>query len=328
VYSPFKRSWYKAYREQSDRVKPIGKPKKQKSMVGLSDSVPSEVEGFAFESTDANHWDAGEQVAKKMLKSFLRDHGDAYKEERDLPAIEGTSKLSPYLVSGVISLRMCVHAAVEANNGELEKGSNGIVHWISELIWREFYKHILIGFPRVSMHRPFQLETERIEWKENDEHFQAWCEGRTGYPIVDAAMRQLVQTGWMHNRLRMIVAMFLTKNLFLDWRLGERFFMRHLIDGDLSANNGGWQWSASTGTDAAPYFRIFNPYSQSKKCDPDGEFIRRYVPELAGVEGSAVHEPQTIPGLLRSSIEYPDPIVYHSTTRNEAIEAFKAIRDS
>lgn len=328
VYSPFKRSWYKAYQEQSDRVKPIGKPKKQKSMVGSSDAVPSEVEGFAFKSTDANHWEAGEQVAKKMLNSFLRDHGDSYKEERDLPAIEGTSKLSPYLVSGVISLRTCVHAAVEANSGELEKGSKGIVHWISELIWREFYKHILIGFPRVSMHRPFQLETERIEWKENDEHFQAWCEGRTGYPIVDAAMRQLVQTGWMHNRLRMIVAMFLTKNLFLDWRLGERFFMRHLIDGDLSANNGGWQWSASTGTDAAPYFRIFNPYSQSKKCDPDGEFIRRYVPELAGVEGSAVHEPQTIPGLLRGSIEYPDPIVDHSTTRNEAIDAFKAIRDS
>ena len=176
------------------------------------------------------------------------------------------------------------------------------------------------------MHRAFQPATERIEWNDNDEHFKAWCEGRTGYPIVDAAMRQLAQTGWMHNRLRMIVAMFLSKNLFLDWRRGERFFMQHLIDGDLSANNGGWQWAASTGTDAAPYFRIFNPYSQSKKCDPDGAFIRRVVPELNDVDAPVFHDPSSIPALLRDQVDYPEPIVDHASTRTRAIEAFKALK--
>lgn len=327
VYSPFKRSWIKSLREDTDRAQPLAKPKKQSKMLSKSDRVPSEVRGFSFEQTEHNNWEAGEAAAKKMLSAFLKHHADEYKSQRDLPALEATSKLSPYLVSGVISLRTCVHEAMEANNNQLAKGSPGLVHWISELIWREFYKHILVGFPRVSMHRPFQLETEQIEWKDNDEHFNAWCEGRTGYPIVDAAMRQLTQTGWMHNRLRMIVAMFFTKNLFLDWRRGERFFMRHLVDGDLAANNGGWQWSASTGTDAAPYFRIFNPISQSKKCDPDGEFIRRFVPELEDIEDDAIHEPNKLPSLLRSKLDYPEPIVDHSATRAEAIDAFKAIRD-
>jgi deoxyribodipyrimidine photo-lyase len=176
------------------------------------------------------------------------------------------------------------------------------------------------------MHRAFQRATERLEWNDDDDHFRAWCEGRTGYPIVDAAMRQLMHTGWMHNRLRMIVAMFLSKNLFLDWRRGERFFMQHLVDGDLSANNGGWQWAASTGTDAAPYFRIFNPCAQSKKCDPDGVFIRRFVPELAQVEVAAIHDPSRIPAPLRGTIDYPEPIVDHAATRRRAIEAFKALK--
>lgn len=328
VYSPFKRSWLKALQEDPERAQPLPKPSKQSKMLSKRDSVPSEVRGLRFKQGADNNWKAGESAAQKMLTAFLKEHADEYKAQRDLPAIEGTSKLSPYLVSGIISLRTCVHEAMNANKGQLAKGSPGIAHWISELIWREFYKHILVGFPRVSMHRPFQLETERINWKENDEHFNAWCEGRTGYPIVDAAMRQLTQTGWMHNRLRMIVAMFFTKNLFLDWRRGERFFMRHLVDGDLAANNGGWQWSASTGTDAAPYFRIFNPISQSKKCDPDGEFIRRFVPELKDIEDDAIHEPSKLPALLRSEVDYPDPIVDHSSTRAEAIDAFKAIRDS
>lgn len=326
IFSPFKRAWYRAFESDRELGKPLGTTDKQAAMIGRPDAIPQSVDGFACVHGSADQWPAGEKCARGRLAVFARQRLDAYKEDRDLPAVDGTSALSPYLVSGVLSLRQCLAAALEANHGRLDTGSTGAVQWISELIWREFYKHILVGFPRVCRHRAFQPVTERIGWNDNDDHFRAWCEGRTGYPIVDAAMRQLVQTGWMHNRLRMIVAMFLSKNLFLDWRRGEKFFMQHLIDGDLSANNGGWQWSASTGTDAAPYFRVFNPYSQSKKCDPDGVFIRRFVPELAGVEGPAIHDPSSIPMLLRASLDYPEPIVDCTATRARAIEAFKALR--
>jgi len=326
VFTPFKRSWCSTCEQQPDRTVPLPKPKKQQSMLSKPDPVPGTREDFAFVRTEQNHWPHGEQHAKKRLAGFLNQHAEIYNDKRDLPGDDETSRLSPYLTAGVISLRTCVHQARQANAGSLDKGSPGIVQWISELVWREFYKHILVGYPRVSMHRPFQLETERIRWNNNDDHFRAWCTGKTGYSIVDAAMRQLAETGWMHNRLRMITAMFLTKNLFLDWRLGEQFFMRHLIDGDLAANNGGWQWSASTGTDAAPYFRVFNPTSQSRKCDPQGEFIRRYIPELSHIEDGSIHEPHSRPPLHRSEIDYPSPIVDHATTRAKAIEAFKRIR--
>ena len=195
--------------------------------------------------------------------------------------------------------------------------------WISELCWRDFYKHILLGFPHVCRHQAFKRETDKLPWSHNEANFQAWCEGRTGFPIVDAAMRQLNETGWMHNRLRMITAMFLTKDLFIDWRLGERYFMQHLIDGDLSANNGGWQWSASTGNDAAPYFRIFNPFLQSKKCDPDGEFIRRFVPELAHLDAKRIHEPHAKGVDVR--LKYPKPIVDHAFARLDTLAYFKAL---
>jgi deoxyribodipyrimidine photo-lyase len=165
-----------------------------------------------------------------------------------------------------------------------------------------------------------------VKWREDEESFRAWCDGLTGVPIVDAAMRQLRETGWMHNRLRMITAMFLTKDLLIDWRLGERHFMRHLIDGDLANNNGGWQWSASTGTDAAPYFRIFNPYLQSRRFDPGSAFIRRYVPELADLDDKAIHEPHKLSASKRAGIEYPLPIVDHAAARDRAIAAFKALR--
>ncbi len=233
--------------------------------------------------------------------------------------------LSPYLTAGVLSVRQCAAAAIEANDGQLDGGHEGIVQWIDELVWREFYKHILVGFPRVSMHRAFKLETERLVWTDNDSQFEAWCHGQTGVPIVDAAMRQLTTTGWMHNRLRMITAMYLSKNLFIDWRRGERFFMQHLIDGDLAANNGGWQWAASTGTDAAPYFRIFNPVSQSKRFDPEGAFIRQFVPELADLDDSEIHDPSCLPSLVRSRLDYPEPLVDLSVSRKKAIDAFKAL---
>jgi len=176
------------------------------------------------------------------------------------------------------------------------------------------------------MGRAFKPATDRITWNDDDAALNAWREGRTGVPIVDAAMRQLRATGWMHNRLRMVAAMYLTKDLFIDWRRGESHFMRHLIDGDLASNNGGWQWSASTGTDAAPYFRIFNPYSQSKKCDPEGAFIRRWVPELKGLDAKDIHEPSAIPALLRSKLDYPGkPIADHAQARDRVMQAFQAI---
>lgn len=326
VFSPFKRNWYRTFEADPDRGTPLGTPRKLPEMIGAPDEIPDRVRGFATDAGRPDLWEAGERVARRRLGAFVQHRIDGYKVDRDLPAINGTSTLSPYLVSGVISLRQCVHEALDANEGRLDSGSPGAVVWISELIWREFYKHILVGFPRVSMHRAFQPDTERVTWRDDDQQFEAWCEGRTGYPIVDAAMRQLLQTGWMHNRLRMVVAMFLSKNLFLDWRRGERFFMQHLVDGDLAANNGGWQWAASTGTDAAPYFRVFNPISQSRRCDPGGAFIRRFLPELADIEGASVHEPSSMPALLRSGLDYPDPIVDHKTTRASAIEAFKSLR--
>ncbi|ERI52767.1 hypothetical protein N878_17765, partial [Pseudomonas sp. EGD-AK9] len=212
--------------------------------------------------------------------------------------------------------------ALRANRGEFDSGNPGAVTWINELLWREFYKHILVGYPRVSMHRAFRQETEALPWRDAPDELAAWQQGRTGLPIVDAAMRQLRATGWMHNRLRMIVAMFLTKNLLIDWREGERFFMRQLIDGDLAANNGGWQWSASTGTDAAPYFRIFNPISQSQKFDPDGHFIRHWVPELAGLNKRDIHDPAALGGLLAPA-GYPRPIVDLARSRERALAAFK-----
>ncbi|HBU41695.1 MAG TPA: deoxyribodipyrimidine photo-lyase, partial [Microbacterium sp.] len=324
--SPFKRSWYKAYESDPESVQPIGKPRKLTEMVGKPDRVPESIEGYEDVPGHIDQWTPGEHAAQRRLKSFLENRIDTYKQDRDFPASDATSVLSPYLACGSISLRRCAHEAVEWNNGKLDKGSPGAVHWISELIWREFYKYILVGFPRVSMHRAFNTSTERLGWNENDEHLSAWKEGRTGVPIVDAAMRQLVQTGWMHNRLRMIAAMFLTKNLFIDWRIGERFFMQHLIDGDLAANNGGWQWSASTGTDAAPYFRIMNPYSQSKKFDPEGEFIRAYVPELSELDAKDIHDPSQLPPMARDKLDYPAPIVDLKASRVRAIEAFKALK--
>lgn len=326
VFTPFKKSWCGALDGDRDRIEPLPAPRKQAEMVSTTDDIPASIRGFSITDPREDLWPVGEMNAMKRLDTFIERRLCAYKDARDTPSINGTSTISPYLVSGVVSLRMCVHAAMQANNGKIDTGNAGATTWISELVWREFYKHILFHFPRVCKHRAFKIETERVQWNASDEYFAAWCEGRTGFPIVDAAMRQLVQTGWMHNRLRMIVAMFLSKNLFLDWRLGERFFMHHLIDGDLAPNNGGWQWSASTGTDAAPYFRIFNTVTQSKKFDPDGSFIRKFVPELDDVDDDAIHDPSALPELARANLDYPQPLVDLKQTRERAIEAFRALK--
>ncbi len=324
VFTPFKNAWIKRVKETGLDT-PLRRPKARPAFAGKSDDVPESISGFDAGDDHADRWPAGEREAMKRLRAFVRHSIDDYAKTRDLPAAAGTSALSPYLAVGAVSARQCLDAAADSNNGKLDGGRQGPSTWISELIWREFYRHILVGYPRVCMHRPFRLETEKLKWRDADDDFEAWCEGRTGFPIVDAGMRQLAATGWMHNRLRMIVAMFLTKDLFIDWRRGEQHFMRHLIDGDLASNNGGWQWSASTGTDAAPYFRIFNPASQSRKCDPDGAFIRQWVPELADLDDKAIHEPHAKPGLFDGELEYPEPIVDHAKARDRAIAAFKKL---
>ncbi|MEM8835998.1 MAG: deoxyribodipyrimidine photo-lyase [Planctomycetota bacterium] len=327
VFTPFKKSWYRRWKEDGglDAYAPSDKPGPRPGLDVEPSEVPASVDGFEPQ-IDASCWPAGEAHAKRRLESFVESRIESYDEDRDTPSIDGTSSLSPYLASGVVSLRQCIAAAIGANQNKVDAGKTGVVGWVNELIWREFYKHVLIGFPRVSRGRAFKPETERIEWKNDSSALEAWKEGRTGYPIVDAAMRQLRETGWMHNRMRMVTAMFLTKDLFLDWRLGERHFMNLLVDGDLSANNGGWQWSASTGTDAQPYFRVFNPWTQGKKFDPEGEYIRRYCPELGDVEPKFLHDMTGFPSDRRDEIGYPEPVVEHAEARDHAIEAFKALK--
>ncbi|MDD0975139.1 deoxyribodipyrimidine photo-lyase [Pseudomonas fontis] len=320
VFSQFRKVCYDRLHYSSPPL--VALPAVQQPLQVAADPVPEQIDGFAPPAQSLRDlWPAGEAEAHERLTRFIDERAEDYPEQRDLPAIEGTSQLSPYLAAGVLSPRQCLHAALFSNQGEFASGNPGLVSWINELLWREFYKHILVGYPRVSRHRAFRTETEALPWRDAPEDLAAWQQGRTGIPIIDAAMRQLLATGWMHNRLRMVVAMFLTKNLLIDWREGERFFMRHLIDGDLAANNGGWQWSASTGTDAAPYFRIFNPVSQSARFDGQGRFLRRWLPELKALDDKAIHQPA---GLFAVD-GYPQAIIDLSRSRQRALEAFKQL---
>ncbi|QEG24326.1 deoxyribodipyrimidine photo-lyase [Mariniblastus fucicola] len=321
VFTPYRKVWDT---KALDFAKVLRKPTARNSIDVKADSVPDSIAGFDFSNDRADLWKPGEAEAKKRLKKFV-DRIDDYDEARDVPSQTGTSLLSPYLNAGVISPRQCLAAALKHNDGNIT-GSEGATTWISELTWRDFYTHVMVGFPRVSRHHPFKKKTEGIPWRYAEDDFQAWCEGRTGYPIVDAGMRQLNQTGWMHNRLRMVTAMFLTKNLLIDWRWGEKYFMQKLVDGDLAANNGGWQWSASTGTDSVPYFRIFNPFSQSKRFDVDGTFIKKLCPELEAVPSSALHDQKKLAAALeKHDVDYPAFVVDYKAGRERALEAFKSL---
>ena len=231
--------------------------------------------------------------------------------------------MSPYLRFGVISVRQCFERAGEAAAAEPAL-REGVSKWLDELIWREFYAAVLEEHPHVLRHN-HRREYDALVWNDDPKGFAAWCAGRTGYPIVDAGMRQLLSTGWMHNRVRMIVASFLTKDLLIDWREGARFFFERLVDGDPASNSGGWQWSASTGTDAQPYFRIFNPVAQGRRWDPDGAYVRRWVPELRGVADRHVHAPWEA-GALPS--DYPPPVVDHAVQRGIALERYRLARKS
>ncbi|WKN21068.1 cryptochrome/photolyase family protein [Azotobacter vinelandii] len=296
-----------------------GLPMAQPPLNVVGNAVPAALEGFATPPESLRRlWPAGEIAAQRRLHEFVENRLAAYAEARDFPAEPGTSRLSPYLAAGVLSPRQCLHAVLRTGGFDRPEASA----WFDELLWREFYKHILAGHPRVSMGRALRTETEALPWRDAPQELAAWQQGRTGFPLIDAAMRQLLATGWMHNRLRMVVAMFLSKNLLIDWRHGERWFMHHLIDGDLAANNGGWQWCASTGTDAVPYFRLFNPLAQSRRFDPEGRFIRQWLPELASLDNRDIHAPA---GALRPA-GYPPPIVDLPSSRERALAAFKALR--
>ncbi|HDY85055.1 hypothetical protein LCGC14_0618370 [marine sediment metagenome] len=261
-------------------------------------------------------WPEGEQHAFARVAKFCRQPIRDYKQSRDIPSLGGTSRLSPYLASGIISVRQVWNAS-----WQYCEPNDSVQTWQNELLWREFYKHILIDYPEVSRHKPWKPLTDNIDWRYDEQQLQAWQQGQTGFPLIDAAMRQLLARGWMHNRLRMVVAMFLSKHLLIDWRLGECWFMQQLIDGDLAANNGGWQWSASTGTDSVPYFRIFNPVTQSKRFDPQGTFIRHYVPELAHLSDKEIHMPSD----ANRPQNYPKPMVDLSDGRQRALAAFKLL---
>ena len=274
---------------------------------------------------------AGENAARKRLAAFIAEDIDNYDVSRDVPSLHATSQLSAYLTIGAISPRLCYLQASKAqedlhgNDGD----NDDINRWISELAWRDFYRHVLVEKPALIRHQAYKHETDtKINWSYHQDDFAAWCEGKTGVPLVDAAMRCLNATSFMHNRLRMVTAMFLTKDLLIDWRLGERYFMQQLIDGDFASNNGGWQWSASTGTDSAPYFRIMNPFSQAKAHDSDAIFIKTWLPELKPIPISILHSEDKMRQALAkggkfANIDYPVPMVEHKAARLLAIAEFK-----
>ncbi len=320
VFTPYSRAW-KAKPVPASRAR-IAKAKPGIKKIS-SDPLPASPDEIGFPLKQSIP-PGGEQAAMELLRRFMAGPVYTYGGNRNFPAVDGTSNLSPHLRAGTIGIRTILAELKKAREKAKPAQVSGCDVFLGELIWREFYLQVLHNFPHVTK-GAFRPEYDRLKWSENKEHFAAWCEGRTGYPIVDAAMRCLNATGTMHNRLRMITAMFLTKDLLIHWQWGERYFMQQLVDGDMAANNGGWQWSAGTGTDAAPYFRIFNPVSQGEKFDAKGEFVRRWVPELAAFPDDLIHQPWENP-LLCSKSKYPQRIVLHEEQREKCLAMFKAVK--
>ncbi len=324
VFSPYQRAWQKRCDEFQLLPYPVRDHIANLAKI-TAEPMPT-LESLGFERTNLARLgvEPGAAGAAKLLADFLARIDD-YKARRDFPAVKGVSYLSVHLRFGTISIR---RLASEAR----ARGSEGAAGWLSELVWREFYHQILWHRPDVVGHA-FKRDLDDLPFPNDANWFQAWCDGRTGYPLVDAAMRQLNETGYMHNRLRMVAASFLVKDLLIDWRWGERYFAEKLIDFDLAANNGGWQWAAGTGCDAQPYFRIFNPTSQAAKFDPDGKFVRRYVPELARLSAPAIFAPWEARPLelgqagVTLGLTYPHPIVDHARQRTLALALFKRTDD-
>lgn len=319
VFTPFRNAWLNQLRNIG-----IGlAPHPASLLANTAEPAVQPMIELTANKQCSKKWPLADVVLKKVLPDFIETKHADYKQYRDFPAQKGTSGLSPYLAIGAISPKRLVIEVLQHNPHLLEDPKAELFCWLNELAWRDFYKHLLFHEPNLIKHHNFQDKYDALNWPNNPDYFEAWCQGKTGYPLVDAAMRQLTTTGWMHNRLRMVVASFLTKHLLVDWRLGEQFFMQHLIDGDFSANNGGWQWAAGTGCDAQPYFRVFNPITQSEKFDPDGSFIRKYLPELNDVPIKHIHLPQSYLAATGQLNCYWDVIVEHKQARATALDFYK-----
>lgn len=323
VFTPYYNKWIEL--EKPTPIQVMINPKKGLKEVLFKENE-EKLEKMVKESSLNIHYLPGTEQAKKQLNKFIEEKIDKYKKARDYPFEDNTSRLSQYLRTGEISIRTVWNAVQKETSSESQKT------FLKELCWRDFYHMIYVGNPDQKM-KPIKTQFSNIQWNNDKEQFEKWKLGHTGYPLVDAAMRQLNETGWMHNRLRMIVASFLTKDLLIDWRWGERYFQKMLIDYDASSNIGGWQWAASTGTDAVPYFRVFNPTTQSEKYDPSGNFIRKYVTELSAVKNEYIHDPekmskeeQEAAGVIMGE-HYPYPIVNHSEARKRAISVFEESKD-
>ena len=317
VFTPFKRRWLAL--ASPDVWQSLPAPRPQRRPEVKDSMIPGRWNGTS-RGRVAALWPGGSRAAGSRLKQFMAKRASRYHVDRDYPGVDGTSALSPYLSTGCVSARQCLEAAVRGNGGRINGGDAGIVAWINELIWRDFYRHVIAQFPRLCRAHAFRRALDRLPWRDAPADLEAWKQGLTGYPLVDAGMRQLAETGWMHNRLRMLTAVFLTKHLLIDWRKGERHFMNLLVDGDFAANNGGWQWSASTGTDAVPYFRVFSPLAQARRFDADGAFVRHWVPELADAPLAALLDP--VRHVIRG---YPRPIVDEKAARRRAIAVYRAV---
>ncbi|MBN1583647.1 MAG: deoxyribodipyrimidine photo-lyase [Anaerolineae bacterium] len=331
VFTPFSRKWKTFSPPRVDELCTV--PDHLSVLPHVSSlPIPSQADVADLDLASGLDFPPGEIEAQRRLDSFITGHDPPvyrYAEQRDRLDLNGTSALSPYLRFGMLSARQAIVAAYDAiDSAPSVAARTGAESWLNELIWREFYTSILYHFPHVR-ERSFRSKLQSIRWQNDETYYEAWCAGRTGYPVVDAAMRQLASSGWMHNRARMIVASFLAKDLLIDWRWGERHFMQHLLDGDPAANNGGWQWTAGTGTDAAPYFRVFNPILQGRRYDPQGAFVRRWVPELSQVPERFIHTPwkMSIKDQRRYGCtidqDYPTPIVDHKAARERALAAYR-----
>ncbi len=332
VFTPFKKRWLTLPKAQMVPAPPgaaFAPIAALDSWMGETAGQPPTLADFGLRS-GVTLPEPGAAAARRRLAQFLSERGSGYRTSRDFLASDpdddtrgGWSFMSPYFRFGLISPRQAYWAARDAYTAlDTPQGRESIEHYVSELVWREFYAHILWHFPH-ALRRSFRPAFDALPWRAAPGDLQAWKDGLTGYPVVDAALRQLQTMGWMPNRARMIVASFLSKDLLVDWRAGELHFMQWLIDGDPAQNNGGWQWAAGTGTDAQPYFRVFNPVMQSQKFDPDGAYIRRWLPELRDVPAAFIHAPWTMPTPPR---DYPAPLVDHHHARDRALAAFAAIK--
>ncbi len=321
VFTPYKNAHLKKLDDFYLKPYPVDSYMHNLAKIAPSELISLETMGFAHTNLKALRLPTGMNGGKMLFDDF-ENRMHRYKEARDFPAAKGVSYLSAHLRFGTVSIRYLARQA-------RDRANTGSQAWLNELVWRDFYFQILYHNPQLAAGKAYKPAFEHLPFPNNPALFNAWCEGKTGYPLVDAAMRQINQTGFMHNRLRMVTASYLVKDLLVDWRWGERYFAEHLIDYDLSANNGGWQWAASTGCDAQPWFRIFNPITQSEKFDPQGKFIRRYVPELVSCDDKEIHAPWQIPQLRQQSIgvvigkDYPAPIIDHAAQRTLALDLYK-----